>query len=414
MTEAGILIICYAFPPYPGIGGRRWAKFSTELHKRGYKVHVIASENPFTSKSSWTEETRIISQTRLPLKYPKALILFPPGLLGKLKYKIGLAFVKLWSRGNYFDRTIFWERSLKVEVKKRVKELGYRYVIITGAPFHLFRFGAELKKELPESKFIADIRDPWTNNQSAYGFGTISSKRFKLEQEWEKSVFKNYDGVISVNEAITQYFQSIYSLSAKKFITIPNGYDPNEMDLLEDPGIEFDPKNLNLLFAGSFYENAVYLYDNLIKALLSLIEIQPRIHFYFYGPNAEWLKVRTPKSIENYFTFGWVDNVAKVNSMIKAADFGMLFLTDDINNSFSTKFCEYIKYRKPIILFARPGETSEYITNLKIGIAVSPGNELEAIEELLKTGKRFEIPMNFKESDYAIPSLTDKLEELLE
>lgn len=405
--------MCYAFPPYPGIGGRRWAKFAAELYKRGHNVHVIASQNPFPSTSIWTEETQHIPQTRLPLNYPSALILFPKGILGKINYNISLILVKLLSKGNYFDRTIFWEKALKTEIRKRIKAEGLNNVVISGAPFYMLKIGSELKKEFPDTTFIADLRDPWTSNQSAYGFGTISKKRLLLEREWEKGVFAHFDKVISVNNAMTRYFQSIYGNGTEKFLTIPNGYDPAEVALIEETDIRFDSNNLNLVFAGSFYENAIYLYDNLIDALKRLLELQPRIHFYFYGPNFDRLKSRTPKEVEKYFSFGWVDSIAKTNALIKAADLAMLFLTDDINNSFSTKFCEYIKFRKPIVLFAKTGETSDFIVQSKLGFTISPGTEFNAIQELLRVGKGFQFPPDFNETEYAIPALTDQLERLL-
>ena len=36
-----VLLISYSYPPYPGIGGRRWAKFSKYLSRLGFVIHVI-------------------------------------------------------------------------------------------------------------------------------------------------------------------------------------------------------------------------------------------------------------------------------------------------------------------------------------------------------------------------------------
>ena len=72
-----VLIVCYSFPPYPGIGGRRWAKFSKYIKLLGTEVFVISSKNPFNEKSNWTTDIEGINVTRLPLIYPKALISFP-------------------------------------------------------------------------------------------------------------------------------------------------------------------------------------------------------------------------------------------------------------------------------------------------------------------------------------------------
>jgi hypothetical protein len=51
-SEKTILIICYGFPPFPGIGGRRWAKFSKYLSSYGFNINVIASKNPFKTENN--------------------------------------------------------------------------------------------------------------------------------------------------------------------------------------------------------------------------------------------------------------------------------------------------------------------------------------------------------------------------
>ena len=48
-----VLIVCYSFPPYPGIGGRRWAKFAKYLYRNGYNVNVISSKNKADENSQW-------------------------------------------------------------------------------------------------------------------------------------------------------------------------------------------------------------------------------------------------------------------------------------------------------------------------------------------------------------------------
>ena len=78
-----VLIISFVFPPYPGIGGRRWAKFSKYLTELETEVFVLASENPFSTKSEWTKDIENSNVKRLPLKYPKALITFPKSFSGR-------------------------------------------------------------------------------------------------------------------------------------------------------------------------------------------------------------------------------------------------------------------------------------------------------------------------------------------
>ena len=70
-----ILIISHTFPPYKGIGGRRWAKFAKELARRGHPVHVVHSAGSEDLMGSlWTDDADRpgITAHPLPQRYPTA------------------------------------------------------------------------------------------------------------------------------------------------------------------------------------------------------------------------------------------------------------------------------------------------------------------------------------------------------
>ena len=51
-----ILLICYSFPPFPGIGGRRWAKFVKNLIKEDCELFVIGAEHRMGKPSNWIND----------------------------------------------------------------------------------------------------------------------------------------------------------------------------------------------------------------------------------------------------------------------------------------------------------------------------------------------------------------------
>ena len=53
---------------------------------------------------------------------------------------------------------------------------------------------------------------------------------------------------------------------------------------------------------------------------------------------------------------GHVDS-SEINNVIMNSNACLLFLSDDINFSFNTKFCEYIARKKPILIFSNNGPT---------------------------------------------------------
>ncbi|MCB0793795.1 MAG: hypothetical protein KDB88_03585, partial [Flavobacteriales bacterium] len=89
--RAPVLLIAHTFPPYRGIGGRRWAKFAKAMARKGHPVHVIHSEGPEELKGSlWTTdiEQEGIHLHLLPQRYPTVLFKRPlNSLWEKIAYR---------------------------------------------------------------------------------------------------------------------------------------------------------------------------------------------------------------------------------------------------------------------------------------------------------------------------------------
>ena len=58
------------------------------------------------------------------------------------------------------------------------------------------------------------------------------------------------------------------------------------------------------------------------------------------------------------------------------ASYALLFLTDDINYSISTKFCEYILHELPVIVFGKFGYTMQFVEENSLGWVCSGGKDM--------------------------------------
>ena len=91
-TRLDLIIVCYNFPPFPGIGGRRWAKFAKFLARKGHTVHVISARPyPGQSPSAWTDEVEReanIVRHYLPPLYPEVMMRAPRHIGDKVAYKV--------------------------------------------------------------------------------------------------------------------------------------------------------------------------------------------------------------------------------------------------------------------------------------------------------------------------------------
>ena len=64
-----VLIVSFYFPPYGGVGARRWAKFSKYLSKAGVKTHVLAAN--FDGNSPWTKDIKELEERTTRIDLPK-------------------------------------------------------------------------------------------------------------------------------------------------------------------------------------------------------------------------------------------------------------------------------------------------------------------------------------------------------
>ena len=113
-------------------------------------------------------------------------------LLEKILYKSCLILSKIKTKFNYYDRAVHGRKNLLNATEKLINN-GYNNVIVTVAPFHLARIVSEIIHKYPQVNFIVDFRDPWVNNETSFGYNSLSLKRKRLEQWAEEKVIKSFD-----------------------------------------------------------------------------------------------------------------------------------------------------------------------------------------------------------------------------
>ena len=89
-AEKNILLVCFSFPPFPGIGGRRWAKFAKYLSKQNVNVHVLAAKNEPGTISEWDHDVKSekIKIHQIPLGLSGVLSFYPKNFTEKAIYKL--------------------------------------------------------------------------------------------------------------------------------------------------------------------------------------------------------------------------------------------------------------------------------------------------------------------------------------
>lgn len=379
-----LLIISYTFPPSNKVGGRRWAKFAKYLLRKNVDFKVLTSKN--TDENGWVEDLEILKDRIDPISfnYPFYLGIVPNNLYEKIRYHLSLLFSKLKTDLNFYDKAVHGRKNLLSRTEYYI-EKGYNNVIVTVAPFHLATHLCELIPKYPEVNFIVDFRDPWINNQTSYGYHSLSDSRKINEQISEKNVINSYNHVITVSESITNMLRKRYPESKTVFSTIPNGFDIDDIKYLKNDRRE-DDTIINLIFSGTLYDTAIENFEVFINLLVGLRredeELYSSIRINFYG-KFQLDDFKNPDIIK----FNGVLSQNEINNEIFNSDACLLFLPDDMNYTFSTKFCEYVGRKKPIIVFSNEGLTSNFITNNKIGESFSRNSTVLDLIEKLKNIK---------------------------
>ncbi len=354
-----VVVISFTFPPQIGIGGRRWAKFVKYFSRKGLDVQVFST--PVSREGSpWVKDiSGNLQVSRFETKYPDVIRFGPSTIWGKFKYRFELLVLKLNTRGNYFDHSIFWDKQILPKLEQELLDIDV--LIATSSPFSYLHSLLSLKLKYPNLKLVVDFRDPWTNNKTAYGFDQLAPRRLAFEKKMEKEVIEGFDLIVSVAQPMTDYFKLISRGNVQeKFVTLLNGYDPDDRAELNAKSV--GSEKVKICFVGTLYGKT---YDSVNTLVTVLKKYQNVTEVTFCGDmNRDSQKELS--TAENVKLLGRVSG-EKAKQIIASSDIGLLILTNDLTYSFSTKFCEYVQMRKPIWIISEDGSTPAFILDNNIG-----------------------------------------------
>ena len=401
MVDKKVIIVCFTFPPVPGIGGRRWAKFSKYLLRNNIDVQVVTANQSYKKPSDWTNDiTELKSQKRInnfDFNYPHFLSKSASNLIDQIGYKLSLYLVKQKIKGNIYDKSALCKNKLFTQIIPLI-EKGYNNIIVSVGPFFYSTFFIELKHTYPNLNLVLDVRDPWTNNKMAFGYWALPKERLEVEKKAEELVAKGFDKIITVADEMGEYFVKKYLLKTDSVQTINNGFDYDDFRVNHN-----HTSNHTIVFTGTLYEKAL---DSFLIFFNQLNTLKTEYTFHFYGEVHESILPYFKGSDKLFYHEKIALNL--VYEKIAESDACLLFLTDDLTFSFSTKFVEYLSQNKPILVFSKPGKTGEFVNQNKLGFQMDNSN-LNDVLNLLKNNN----PSTYDISSFDVKNLTYKLIDLL-
>jgi glycosyltransferase involved in cell wall biosynthesis len=267
-----VLVVTYYWPPSGGAGVQRWLKFSKYLPEFGWEPLILTIDPDFAAypvtdsslasdvpqdlrvfKTRATDYFSIFKKDRS--RIPSAG--FANSVNNTLKGKI-MRFI----RGNFFipDPRKGWNRFAFKKACELISSEGIKHIITTSPPHSTQLIGLKLKEKFPGIKWIADLRDPWTDIYYYDQFYPTLLSKF-IDSHLEIKVLKNADKIITVGEALKKHFAAKVPLVEKKSIVIHNGFDEEDFKELKAAV----PSRFTLTYVGTLSD--IYPVEGLMEAL---------------------------------------------------------------------------------------------------------------------------------------------------
>lgn len=446
MEQKKILIITYYWPPAGGPGVQRWLKFAKYLPEFGWKPIIFTPENPSyplldeslikdVPKDLEIVKTKIWEPYQLAEKLNKSNKKFKAGQFDVGKNQSWKSKLSIWVRGNFFipDARVFWVKPSTKYLEQYLKENKIDVVVTSGPPHSLHLIGLHLKKKLPNLKWIADFRDPWTEI-SYYKHLKLTKNSDKKHRQLESDVFKTADITLATSYTDAENFRK----NGANAICITNGFDETDASTAlsmikkneQHSSQTLKPSNSQTLkpkFTLSYIGVLEQLRnpENLWKALDDLVktnaDFAENFNLKFVGRIDDKIlhEIENSSLKNSIVNLGYLSHDKAINEMQRS---DILLITNFPNESskgiIPGKIFEYLATGKQIISFG-PDQTdvSKILDETNAGKHFSYTDSEKIKEfilekfELWKNGNLLENTQNIEQ--FSRKNLTEKLAEIL-
>ncbi len=352
-----VLIVTYYWPPSGGAGVQRWLKFSKYLPESGWEPVILTvdpeyaaypvtdfsltKQIPSSVKVHKTPATNYFSiyykdKSRIPTAG------FANSVDNTLKGKM-LRFI----RGNLFipDPRRGWNKFAFKKACEIIEAEGINHIITTSPPHSTQLIGIKIKKKYPGIKWIADLRDPWTNIYYYKQFyPTFISRRIDLQ--FEKSVLNKANQIITVGASLKTSFSSKIIGIAEKTEVITNGYDEDDFTGLIPSSTEI----FTISYIGTLSE--AYPIDGFLDAIQNFNLEKNKLIIRFIGTVSPKQKDLILSNIGDQVAefIPNVDHAASIRYMLGSTVLLLVIPDHQSNKSIITgKLFEYIATGNPVI-----------------------------------------------------------------
>jgi len=383
-----VLMIAAAFPPSGGPGVQRTAKFAKYLPRFGWHPTIWTVEGMpgLPIDASLREELRDeVTVLGRPSPRGKWMEWVHHSFAGSTS-NVAVRLRRLVDRFERFrnarrlpDEYIEWATVSLPVLSRLIRRESFDAIYSTFSPASNHWLAMRLK-ELSGLPWVADFRDLWTQD---YRYAERSTSRRSAHRALERAILSAADAIIGVTERQSALLAQLVPGCEEKFLTIPNGFDPEDFNELEASADSEEfvtedsrPKQRAFVIAHVGRLDKWRTGNALVRGLK---EFAAAAHSESAVVNLRIVGHAAPSTLEKLrstgleVTFsGYVSHIEAVGEM-QAADVLLLPLPDGTNadSVIAGKLFEYLAAGPPILVMGpKGGECEVMVRNLNAGPTV--------------------------------------------
>jgi glycosyltransferase involved in cell wall biosynthesis len=416
-----ILIITYYWPPSGGSGVQRWLKFVKYFRDFGIEPIVLTVDPDFATYPNY--DYTLLDEIPNGIEIHKTKAKSPFGIYSKVRKKevpkVGFAGEKnvgmmeklmRFIRGNFFipDARIGWNGFALEKAREILQATNIDCVITTSPPHSTQLIGLALKNEF-NIKWIADLRDPWTEiyyNKELFRTSFAKNKDYRLEQ----LCLKKADKIVVVSQDIKRHFGANRTEILAKIRVLPNGYDDADFLELNNDNI---PESKVIRYIGNLGEQYPTL--GFLNAFAQLLKEHAEWKLEFIGNCHKGVKQKVAElGLSQSVEFiSYVDHKTAVQYMQSSSILLMIIPEIENNKGILTgKLFEYLASGKPILnIGPKDGDAAIILTENAVSITLDSNESEKMVEFILNSQDKSE---SITRSDkFSRRNLTKEMAELI-
>jgi glycosyltransferase involved in cell wall biosynthesis len=263
-------------------------------------------------------------------------------------------------RGNFFipDPRRGWNKYAFRKACELIESEKIKHIITTSPPHSTQLVGMKIKKKYPSVRWIADLRDPWTDIYY-YSMFYHTFPAHALDRYLEKKVLASADRIITVGKTLKDLFISKLPSIKGKISVITNGFDEDDFTGIKAA----TPERPTITYTGTLSDS--YPLKGFLDAAEMFIRQGNDLKLRFVGMVSDSQRdiVISKMGVDKVEFVPHVDHIAAIRFMHETT--ALLLIIPDHPSSkciLTGKLFEYMATGKPIICIGPvDGDAAEII-----------------------------------------------------